>query len=172
MFSFKINKYHFARGRETKRGGWNKHCEKSMLSWSRDLTILANCNFKLYCSLWVYLLPGSVVSVKDEDGVLWLLRAPELLSLLGVSRLLDKLGGVMTCRLSREQLAERLEEDLRADSGALAGFRGVLSASLSASVSARSFMSSSEPSESLSRLLSDSAGNSSVTDEKQVKEQK
>lgn len=35
--------------------------------------------------------------------------------------------------------------------------------SLSASVSPRSFMSSSEPSESLSRLLSDSAGNSSVT---------
>lgn len=34
--------------------------------------------------------------------------------------------------------------------------------SLSASVSPRSFVSSSEPSESLSRLLSDSAGDSSV----------
>ncbi len=49
------------------------------------------------------------------------------------------------------------------DEGALASFRGVLSASLFISASPCSFISSSEPSESLSRLLSDSAGDSSVT---------
>lgn len=110
------------------------------------------------------LLPGSVANVKDGDGVLWLLSVPEWVIVVGVSRLLGKLGGLMMCRLSREQLAEMFEGDFRGL--ALACFRGVLSASLSASVSPRSFISSSEPSESLSRLLSDSAGNSSMTQEK------
>lgn len=118
------------------------------------------------------LLPGSEANVKDGDGVLWLLNAPELDSVVGVNGLLGKLGGLMIWRLSREQLAERFDEDFWVDNDALAGFRGVLSASLSASVSPRSFMSSSEPSESLSRLLSDSAGNSSVTEGKREKEQK
>lgn len=102
------------------------------------------------------MLPGSVANVKDGDRVLWLLSAPELVPVVGVRP--GKLGGLMICRLSSEQLAERFEED------ALVSFRGVLSASLSASVSPRSFISSSEPSESLSRLLSDSAGDSGVTE--------
>ena len=50
--------------------------------------------------------------MKDGDGVLWLVNAPELVSVVGFSRLLGKLGGLMICKLSREQLAERLEADL------------------------------------------------------------
>ncbi len=48
--------------------------------------------------------------VKDGDTVLWLRIAPELDTVLAVSRLLDKLGGAMICKLRR--VAERLEEDL------------------------------------------------------------
>lgn len=58
------------------------------------------------------MLPVCVANVKGGDRVLWLLSAPELVTVLGVSRLLGKLGGLMICRLSREQLAERFEEDL------------------------------------------------------------
>lgn len=94
--------------------------------------------------------------------MLWLLSAPELVTVVGVSRLLGKLGGLTIFRFSREQLAERFKDD------ALASFMGVLSASLSASVSPRSFISSSEPSESLSRLLPDSAEDSSVTQGKNM----
>lgn len=99
-----------------------------------------------------------MANVKDGDRVRRLLSAPELFTVVAFSRLLGKLGGLMICRLSREQLAERFELELLEDA------LGVLSASLSASVSPCSFISSSEPSESLSRLLSDSAGDSSVTE--------
>lgn len=58
------------------------------------------------------LLPGSVANVKEGDTVLWLLSAPELVTVVAVSRLLGKLGGLMICRLSREQLAETFVEDL------------------------------------------------------------
>ncbi len=53
-----------------------------------------------------------MAKVKGGDRVLWLLSAPELVAVAGLSRLLGKLGGLMICRLSREQLAERVEEDL------------------------------------------------------------
>lgn len=49
----------------------------------------------------VNLLPGSVVNVKEG----------ELVTVVAVSRLLGKLGGLMICRLSREQLAETFVED-------------------------------------------------------------
>lgn len=51
----------------------------------------------------------------------------------------------------------------------MVSFRGAFSASLSPSVTPRSMASSSEPSELLSRLLSDSAGDSSVTQETESK---
>ena len=73
----------------------------------------------------------------------------------GVGRPPDAL---MTWRLRGEQLAERLEEVVSSrEEEPLARFRGVLSASVSVVVSSRSFTSS----ESLSRLLSDSAGETS-----------
>lgn len=50
--------------------------------------------------------------VKAGDMALWLFSAPELVTVAVVSRPLGKLGGLMICRLSREQLAERFGEDL------------------------------------------------------------
>lgn len=50
-----------------------------------------------------------MANVKDGDGVLWLLNAPELVSVVGVCRLIE---GSMIGRSSREQLVERFEEDL------------------------------------------------------------
>lgn len=87
--------------------------------------------------------------------------APELDTVLVVSRLVDKLGGPVISKFRRA--AERLGEDLWVDLWALASFREVLSVLLFASVSLLSFISSSEPSESLPRLLSDSAVESGVT---------
>ena len=56
------------------------------------------------------LLPGSVAYVKGGDRVLlWLLSAPEPVTVVGLSRLP---GGLMIFRLSREQSAEGFEEDL------------------------------------------------------------
>lgn len=58
----------------------------------------------------MHLLPGSEANVWDV--VLWLLIAPELVSGVEDRRILGKLGGLMICRLSREELAERFEHDL------------------------------------------------------------
>lgn len=104
-----------------------------------------------------------MANVKDADTVLHLLSAPDLVTLGALTRLLGKLGGLMIGRLSRELLAEIFEGDLRVDEDALVSFRAVLSASLSTSASPLSFTSSSEQPESHSRLLSNSAGDSSVT---------
>lgn len=95
--------------------------------------------------------------MKAGERAPWLLRAPGPVTVVaGGSRALVRLGGLRICRLSREQLLELLEEDLeRVDEEAL-GSLGVLAASLFASVPPRSFTPSSEASESLSRLLSDS----------------
>lgn len=66
-----------------------------------------------------------------------------------------KLGVLM--RLRGEQFAERLEVESSKEED-LVSFSGVFSPSVSVSVSSWSFGSSSEPSESLSRLLSDTIG--------------
>ena len=114
------------------------------------------------------LLPGNVANEKDGEMELWLLIAPKLVTAVALSRPLGKLGGLMICRLSREQLPETFLEALWVDRDVLASIWGVLSVSLSASVSPRSFVSSSEPSESLSRLLSDSAGDSSMIERNDI----
>lgn len=118
-------------------------------------------------TLYLY-LPGRVANVKDGDCVLWLLDAPEVVTVAEPSELVCRLGDLIPCRSSREQLAESLMGDLSDDKTALPRFRGVLSASLFASVSPHSFISSTESSESVSRLLSDSAGDFSVTDTKRA----
>lgn len=104
------------------------------------------------------MLPGIAENVKGGVKGLWLLSAPEPVTVMGgLSRLLGKLGGLMICRLSSEELVERSKEgeEWTVDVEALDSFRGVRSASLSASVPFRFFISS--ESESVSRLLSDSA---------------
>lgn len=50
-----------------------------------------------------------MANVKDGDGVLWLLDASELVSVVPVCRLRT---GSMICRLSGGQSAERFEKDL------------------------------------------------------------
>lgn len=68
--------------------------------------------------------------------------------------------------LSGEQSAEMFKEGLCVDNN-LGGFRGVIFAFLCACVSLCSFISSSEPSEPLSRLFSDSAGDSRNREERE-----
>lgn len=101
-----------------------------------------------------HLLPGIVAKVKDGDRVLlFLLNVPVLV--VEVSKPLGRLGGLVICRSSGEQLAERFEEHLYIGTDALAGFRRVLSALLSAPVLMYSMISSSEPLDSLSESTGD-----------------
>lgn len=87
---------------------------------------------------------------KDGDGELWLLSDPELVRVVEVHRLTE---GLMIGRFSRGELVERFEEDLGGDSDTTESQGPPM-----ACVSLCAFISSSEPTESLSRLLSDSAG--------------
>lgn len=85
------------------------------------------------------------------------LATPELLTAVVPRRLPGELWGLASGWKDKELPDGMFEGDLKRDKDASLRVHGVLSASLSTSIPARSFPSFSEPSESLSVLLSESA---------------
>lgn len=101
------------------------------------------------------------VLLTEGNGTLPLLTIPELLNPAVVPQGLS--GELRELALSwkgKELLDGRFEGNLKLDKGALLRDHGVFSGSLPNSITSSSFMSFSEPSESLSVLLSESAKHS------------